>query len=130
MGEALTPAQIQRTVKKWVKLLRLERYTYKLIFDEVPNNADAYASNWTHPMYEEFEIQFNPGKFTDWTPEKCERIVVHELLHVHFKRLSEAYDATAEEIESVPIKEILQDRYEFEEEGVIDRLAHILVALK
>jgi hypothetical protein len=87
------------------------------------------ASIGTSVSYLHAEIEFSKG-WVRSNPDDYERdqTIVHELLHCLFRDLDKAAEIPYGALGSIT-EEVVQARYDHELEQLIDRLAHVVVAL-
>lgn len=122
----MTAERINAMVASWADRLGLSHWQIQVDWSGLtPNGEQALV----HPAdsYDTATLQFH-AEFTAWTPAWAEWVVVHELLHLVMRDQDSTVEAV---IDLLPAKAraLAENRYEHEAEGVVDRLAAVLVAL-
>lgn len=128
----MTPANqrhIERMLRTWKNRLALDAWRIDVVWDEEPDDEDAYASIECSDIYDEARLRFR-NDFNSHDLFTKNRIIVHELMHIHFRTYGNA-------VRSIAItgnitgdaRALWYDRCRDEEEGVVDRLANRFVEL-
>lgn len=120
----MTRRRIEQLVKTWQRRLKLDHWDVEVDWTKPPSEG-AFATCWRFNQYDRANLYIDPG-FGSWSESFAERTIVHELLHLIARDL----DRAIADVESFLAPEsymALDKRYEHEIEGVVDRLATILV---
>jgi hypothetical protein len=123
-----TPAQreVEEMLALWLYRLNLPHWRVKMNWDEPPlegSDADACANEF----YDEATIRLKP-EFTTWSTERIEEVIVHELVHLHVRDLVQAVDSIEPHVKTASAWKVFQHRFVHEQEGLVDRLAVVMVA--
>jgi hypothetical protein len=122
----MTRASFEKVVRRWQSRLRLNHWD--LVIDtETPAAGDAIAECIRHHSYDTAVMRFRPD-WPQWERRYANDTIVHELLHLQERDLSEAVN-TAQLFFHPEAWKQFNDRCEHEREGLVDRLATILVDL-
>lgn len=117
---------MERTIRTWQSRLKLDHWNIKVDWDKP--SAEGYDAECTRSdQYDSATLTFD-SKFTKWDVEFATRTVVHELLHLHERDLSEAVKVI-EVLVGKPSYQMIHERILHEREGLVDRLAWILVEI-
>ena len=125
----MTKQEIERRVGFWQAVLNCEHVRVQVEVEDGPDPEDrnAYATCWPHPHYDQMKVVFRPRQF-ETAPRDLDEVVVHELLHFLFRDFVAA--ARSQEDALGPVAEEQFDAWlEHEEEGLIDRLARLIVSI-
>lgn len=120
----MTRRQIEKLVYRWQRKLKLDHWEIEIKWSEAPTPG-SYATTWRMNQYDRAEIYVSP-EFTTWTADFAERTMVHELLHLVTRDLDRVLGDAEGFLPKTAFRWI-DKRYEHEVEGVIDRLATVLV---
>lgn len=119
----MTQLEIAELVDAWQSRLRLDHWRVTVEFEHMD---DARAKSDRHHQYDQATITFDSAELENEDHLSVEALVVHELLHFHTRDV----EGIAEAWEPVVHPDVagqLADRLEHDLEGMIDRLAWILV---
>ncbi len=120
----MTRAQVEKIVTVWQGRLKLSQWSVKVDFDKPANASnDAQVSIDNH--YDNATVLLSSA-WADWTREYTNLTLVHELLHLHERDVEEAI-RSVEGLVGRPAYTLYWDRYKHEREGLVDRLAAVLV---
>jgi hypothetical protein len=122
----MTRPQLVRIVEVWQSRLRLTHWDLTVDTD-TPANGEAIAECIRHHSYDTADLRFRPD-WPTWSRRYANDTVVHELMHLQERDLSEAVN-TAQLFCHPEAWKQFNDRCEHEREGLVDRLATILVDL-
>ena len=122
----MTKRQVEALVRDWKKRLKLDHWDIKVDWSRSPRE-DCYATTTRRTQYDIAELLFD-SEYATWTEDFTAKLVVHELLHIVTRDLDRVI-ADVEEVMHLETFRLLDKRYEHEIEGVVDRLATILVDL-
>ena len=120
----MTRPQIDKLVAKWQRRLKLDHWDIKVDWSK-PAKDESFATTWRMNSYDRAEIYFDPA-FTTWDAVFTEKTIVHELLHLVTRDLDRVLGDVDGMIHPEAFRAV-DKRYEHEIEGVVDRLAAILV---
>lgn len=120
----MTEARLTRIVRVWVKRLNLSGWAVSINFDE-PASSDADATTWRSNSYDRAQIRVAP-EWRTWSPETANRLMVHELLHLCTRDIDRVVASVEPELMPQAWK-LLDDRYDHEIEGLVDRLSTVFV---
>lgn len=90
-------------------------------------SPDANAAVMPHHTYDRVSFEFN-HHVEDFQPSELDRTIVHEWLHVAMRDFDQAVDE-AEDSLAPAAAEMWEARVKHEREGVVDRMAWLLVQL-
>jgi hypothetical protein len=120
----LTVTELKRILRVWQERLRLLHWEITVTFDvDTIDLGEAMCSE----AYDEATIRFNRN-FRTWSRESANRTVVHELLHVLMRDRTAAVESSKTLLSDDSYR-MLIDRHQFEDEGVVERLAAVIVEL-
>lgn len=108
-----------KLVRAWQSTLALDHWRIDIV-DESPGD-DAYAITWYSDDYDAAELRFNP-EWDTWDTEQLNRIIAHELLHIHLRDIDQLYGRTVRHLGS-EAQSFAQEAFSHEIEGLVDRLA-------
>lgn len=117
---------MERCVRVWQGRLGLSAWDVRVDWDE-PAGPDANAETRYLNDYDRATVRFAPD-VSGWSPEFLNRIVVHELLHLHLRDV----DRVVADVDGFLHRDVfsqVEKRYEHESEGLVDRLAYRLVEI-
>lgn len=123
----LTHDQFEAMVETWASRLRLNHWQIALDWDVVLDPNDAWAEVKPSKHFDDATIRLASNCAT-WTQDFANRTIVHELLHLHFRDLEQAMESLADHMAPATF-DIWKDRAVHENEGMIDRMAALLVDL-
>lgn len=128
----MTTQQLSERVAYWCLRLQLDpwRVSVSVVDEPHGNQKDTVnASIGTAAAYLYAEVEF-AKRWVRSNPDDYDRdqTIVHELLHCLFRDLDKAAEITGSMLGPI-IEEMYEARYDHELEQLIDRLAHIIVAL-
>lgn len=122
----MTRIQTERLLRLWQHRLGLERWEIDVAWDQ-PTAEDAHAQMVRSTTYETATLHLAED-FKSWSDLKMNQILVHELLHCSTRDLDQVH-ASSEEWLPDHAWRLLDERYGFELEQAIDKLAARLVEL-
>lgn len=125
-GGVVTREQIEQIVSEWQIALGLQLWDLKVDWNK-PCEEDADASTWRSNQYERATMHF-PESIEGLDLATANRLVVHELLHLHTRGIDELLKDTYDQMHRDASSQV-ERRYEKEIEGVVDRLAYRLVEI-
>jgi hypothetical protein len=121
----MTRERLEQIVREWERRLNITHWRITLEWDKpAPDGVYAQITRGGD-MYETAGLQFATD-FNTWSVKVANEIVAHELLHVVLFDLQAAGDA-AEEVLNGEAFKLFDARFMHELEGVVDRLALLLV---
>lgn len=118
-------SEFKRVFNAWLKILRLTHWEIYFQWDDDPENDLALASVQVESDYDIAHVRLADG-WRDWDTHTLNRVIVHELLHLHFRDYDDVLD-TAIAPSAYDSRELLRKMAHHELEGLIDRLAHCFV---
>lgn len=124
MSKKLTEARLRRIVTVWCERLALTNWVVNVDFAE-PALEEADATTWRSNSYDRATIRLAP-EWRVWSVITANRLIVHELLHLITRDIDRVFASVEPEIGTQAWK-LLDDRYDHEIEGLVDRLAVRLV---
>lgn len=129
----ITSIQLAQRIQRWQKQLEILgighfRIDSVNVADTTPSGPSAKASVTMSGHYDYCTFWFTHETLDDCTPSELDELIVHEWLHVAFRDFEAAFHAV-EKWMPAPTYEDWNDRVEHESEGVVDRLAKLIVAL-
>lgn len=116
-------AQINSIVSDWTTRLGLTHWVIK-VTTEPPDKPWRNAQIDVSRCYDTATIKLQTG-YEKWSREEATQTMIHELLHLHFRDLDESVELN-EHLHN-DAYDIFKSRYTHETEGIIDRLARVLV---
>ena len=122
----MTKRQVERLVRDWQSRLKLDHWQITVDLDKAAGEG-CVAECDRADSYDTATIRFAPG-FSDWSRHYTEQAVVHELLHLYERDLHEAVKSV-ESLLGKPAYQQFSDRLLHEREGIVDRLATVIVGL-
>lgn len=122
----MTNKQVEQLVADWQVRLGLERWKITFAWDR-PTSSATNAIIHRDAMYDAAILRLSKTWAT-WTPDKLAAVLVHELLHLHFRDIDQSIEAVKSTLHP-DAWTMVNSRYEHEVEGLIDRLAHRLVEI-
>ena len=122
----MTREQIETYFETWLPRLRLTHWDIFINWDEPPPEGESAITTWAY-AYDSAMFRFAPS-YDTWTERYAEATVVHELLHLVARDLDVAIDACHSQL-SGRARALAKARTDHEMEGVVDRVATVLVAL-
>jgi hypothetical protein len=123
----MTRDAIEGLVRAWAPRLGLSHWEIEIAWDETLLPSEM-ANVVTESAYDGAFVTFNTDLVENRDAEYVEATVVHELVHIVMRDL----DATLPPVLDLVPKgaaALARARYEHEIEGVVDRMAGVLVAL-
>lgn len=128
----MTEAQLQKRVKFWQKRLaplgvghfRIDRIE---VTPEPHGNSNAWAAVHVSNSYDSCEFEFRPDVL-DQEPEDADETIVHEWLHVFLRDFKQSIHYVDDQLSNA-IQDMWDDILSHEEEGVVDRLARLVILL-
>jgi hypothetical protein len=96
------------------------------IVDEVDGQPDGKAGVWTSDYYDSCSFQFCRDDLPEGINREVDETIVHELLHVAWRDLAQASKIPSGSM-SRDVAWELESRVEHETEGIIERLARLIV---
>jgi hypothetical protein len=121
----MTQEQIEDLVARWVPRLSLTHWKLTVDWENAAEDCEAQV-DWAD-SYDEAVLHF-AETHTDWTRDKAEHVVVHELVHLIFRDLQATAKAGRTPL-GLAARTVAEVAFEHELEGVVDRVAAALVAL-
>lgn len=126
MSKSLT--KLAERVEFWADRLYLHGWEFDVEFAVRPEGR---SSSWiacvkTDSQYDEATLQFNKEKLKELKQTQIDVYIVHELLHVMMRDLDEAIESVMEFF-SHREWTLWKERVDHEEEGLVMRLAEIIV---
>jgi len=121
----MTRREFKRVFNVWFKILRLTHWEIYFDWDTEPENDIALASIAMEDDYDIAHLRLADG-WKEWDEYTLNRVIIHELLHLHFRDYDELLD-TAVRTLSADAKDLIRKQAHHEVEGLIDRLAHSFV---
>lgn len=122
---------IAARVIHWCKHLQMDPWVIRTSISDRPHGTPRGTTKASIDVSEHYlvaDIEFaqtwvdeNPGR------HEIDVTVVHELLHCLFRDLDRAVESPWHTL-SEPAHEMVRDRFDHEEEQLIDRLAYLIVA--
>lgn len=79
--------------------------------------------------YDFATLTIDPTQFAKWDRHTANHVIAHELLHLLMRDLDEAVETANSAIPNAAARYMAQARYGHESEGVVDRLATLLVSV-
>lgn len=122
----MTRAYVERCVRVWQERLGLQAWDVSVTWD-VPPSEDSNATTRYRHDYDRADISFEEA-FGSWSREFLNRIVVHELLHLHLRDV----DRVVDDLDGLLHRDVFSQvdkRYWHESEGLVDRLSYRLVEI-
>lgn len=127
MTPAQQKAQLRRVIRNWMTRLNLDHWHIDIHWDDPPEDEDALASITIDDYYDHAFLRFRDDWYA-WDIELLNRVVVHELLHVHIHPLGRATRSiTITGCLGSDARILWFDRCNDAEEAVVDRLARCFV---
>lgn len=123
----LKKSDIEKMVRVWQARMRLTHWTIKIDWDTLLDEGFRSGECEVSKRYDVATIRFGAG-FPTWDRVFANQTVVHELLHVAGRDLDESVNAIDSQL-SKRLFELFYERFEHENEGVIERTACVLVDL-
>lgn len=129
----ITPTQLAKRVEKWQQILAplgIGHFSINCIslVDEVPGTPGSLAAVTTSQDYDYVRFYFNNEYLDEADAEDVDRTIVHEWLHVALRDLDHALRAVEKWMPEATYDD-WDDRVTHEREGLIERLASLIVAL-
>lgn len=121
-----TRQDIETYVARWLPLLRLTHWAVTLDWGTPADDGDDASIHPTE-SYDLARMRLS-SDFAKWTPTYAEGVVVHELLHLVTRDLEHAADLTHGLLPKAA-RELAEAHFTHEVEGVVDRIAAVLVAV-
>lgn len=117
----MTQKQIEKILEEWKAKLNLNHWLIE--FDYKSPCTESYVDAESHYLldYDKATIRLNPD-WAVWDQKHTEQIVVHELLHLHFRDLTNTVDSLDAKL-GQETRDIFNHRWNHEIEGVCERLA-------
>lgn len=126
----MTEAQLLRLVKRWQKELAplgIGHWEVSVqITNEITGKENAQAGVHYASSYDRCLMQFLPETADNYT--RIDHTIVHEWLHIAFRDLAQSI-LSVDDALSQGVRLQWEDWVDHEEEGLIDRLATLIVAL-
>jgi len=119
----MTREQLERIIATWQERLRLRDWDVKISVHEADSENDAEIH--VHDYHEQASIRLNP-KWVDWDVGLANRVIVHELLHIHEQETKRPVDQ-AQNAMTKPAYEMLWGWYVAGRERWIEKLAQAIV---
>lgn len=120
----MTEKKLEQTLATWQTRLGLAVWTIDVEYDKPAANGTDALIDRSH-TYDRATLRLHKA-WKDWPDRKTERILVHELLHLSTRDVDRVV-ASAQKSLHPDAWRLLNDRYDHEIEGFIDRLAVHLV---
>ncbi len=124
----MTRGQIEKLLRRWQIKLGLSGWNIKIDFNK-PASGDDDITVWRSTSYDEADICLEPG-WDKWEKDQgigfTELNIVHELVHIVLRDLEIAHMDLIDELSS-QAQHLANDRFKHELEGVVDRIARILI---
>lgn len=124
----MTSDWLEECVARWVPRLGLTHWAIEFDWDRpVPPEENTEAMVERTDSYDVATMRFS-AKYLTWTAAWAEWVVVHELIHLVTRDLEHAAEA-AQELLPKKARKLAAAHFHHEVEGVIDRLAAVLLAV-
>lgn len=123
----LTRADVVEVFALWQQRMRLTHWKLSFVFDEAPITG-SWADVTCEDAYDEAKVRIAAG-FEGWGRDELNVIAAHELVHVLMRDLDVAVQSAEKQIRPAALVEWWLDRYTHEAEGVVERVAQLLVDL-
>ena len=121
----MTREHLELIVREWQRRLNIPHWRVTIDWDE-PANENNYAEiTRTGALYEGARMRLEPG-YETWPLELANELIAHELMHAVMFDLQAAVES-AEEVMTGAAFKLFEHRFVHELEGVVDRLALMLV---
>lgn len=121
--------ELERLVRVWIVRLGLDRWQIRIIWDASEfQGEEPHARTWRARDYDEARIYLNPTTSAEWSRDEAERHIVHELLHLVTREAEFVLDLLEGRFSSSEA-ELVERVHSHAIEGIVDRLAAILVEL-
>jgi hypothetical protein len=117
---------IEECVERWLPRLRLTHWAVKVDWNQLPPEGDE-AECLPLDSYDVATLRFGRD-FSKWDARYAEGVVVHELLHLVTRDLQIATD-NVQKLLPKAARPLAESVLNHEIEGVVDRIAAVLVAV-
>jgi hypothetical protein len=122
----MTETYVRKAFKFWQTVCGLDAWSIELILgDGVDGDPTAEASIWMSQTYDRAIMRLCDDWATrdkDWINET----LVHEFMHIHERDLKCAIESVYDQL-APAISDMYDDRVHHEREGLVDRLAMVIV---
>ena len=123
----MTPAALEKRLRFWQRALKLDHWTIAFeVVDECSTGPEASACVFRSNDYDTADVQVR-ADVADKSGFELDITIVHELLHILFRDYDEAVNDILSRLHDAD-HPVSKARMAHENEGVIDRLARLLVS--
>ena len=122
----MTRAKIIKLVGHWQEFLGLNHWLVAVDFETPPTDG-ADACIWRFHSYDGATLYLEED-WKSWDDPRANQLIVHELLHLLTRDLERAWDSVEGHVDP-GVWKALDNRFDHELEGAIERLAGRLVEL-
>ena len=126
----MTLGSLRSRVKFWQHALALDhwRFNVKIVNSKPMGHEGAGAAVDFDDHYDYATIEFLRQQVDDLSPEDCDRLIVHELLHVHMRDYDAAVEYVSDQLDDAAY-DVWKEALNHAQEGFIERIAFALVTL-
>lgn len=120
-------AYLDRVLATWVERLRLSHWDIQIAWGQQLDPSDEVLAECVlEDSYDQARIKI-VTTYAEWSQHIANTTIVHELMHVVHRDLDEAV-RSAKTCMSASLWGLFEARFIHESEGIVDRLAAILVS--
>jgi len=124
----VTKAKIEQIVRVWQSRLKLDHWRITVDWQR-PSPPGSYAEVILEgDTYDVATVRLDLRGYPKWDQRMANETIVHELVHLHERDLRFAI-TSAEDMVAKPAWALYWDRVTHEREGLVDRVATVLVEL-